>query len=249
VKKKALVPVATLVGLGFAPWAHADWLVTRDGAKIETRGPWRVEGKRVLFTLPTGTLSSLRLDQVDLDHSALETERARASIAEAARPSPPPKREPVLRLTDKDLPPVPVDEEGMPIAKESAKTSEAATSSSSVEVANWERAETPTGDGIELFGTVRNKGQTSVTSPKMLVALYGEDGRLLATGDGQINAVALPPEGTAQFRAVFPGVYDFSSVKFDIQGMPFAARESEASEEEAMEPSAEEEVASPPSWP
>ena len=31
--------------------------MTRDGARIETKGAWKVDGRRVLFTLPNGTLS------------------------------------------------------------------------------------------------------------------------------------------------------------------------------------------------
>ncbi len=249
-KTVATLSVATLSYLLAAPSAQADWVVTRDGALIETRGAWRVEGKKVLFTLPNGTLSSLRLDQVDLDRSAFETERARSALQAALAPPPPPRREPVLRLTEKEIPPVPVDEEGMPTGQEPAKSTESASSSASVAVTNWERSELPTGDGLELFGTIRNETQASVTSPRMFVALYGEDGRLLATGDGQINAVALPPGGTAQFRAVFPGVYDFASVKFDVQGMPFATRQEGETAEEPAEPLPEEEPpVAPPVWP
>lgn len=242
----------TLVLLLGAPMAsQADWLVTRDGARVETRGPWRVEGRKVLFTLPNGTLSSLRLDQVDLDRSAVETERARSAALAPAEPAAPTRREPVLRLTDRDLPPVPVDEAGMPTGERAPGSESQRAGGSGLEVANWERSETPAGDGVEIFGTVRNAGGTSVTSPSLLVALYGEDGRLLATGEGRVNAVALPPGSTASFRAVFPGVYDFAAVKFDVQGTAFATR-AEASEgeetlpEEVIEEPTE---AAPPVWP
>ena len=42
---------------------QADWLVTRDGARIETKGAWKVDGRRVLFTVPNGTLSMIRTDE------------------------------------------------------------------------------------------------------------------------------------------------------------------------------------------
>lgn len=78
----------------------ADWLVTREGERIETQGPWEVKKGTVVFTLPSGTLSSLRLSAVDLEASE-------ALTAEAARPAPPPPPAgpppPVLTITDKDI--------------------------------------------------------------------------------------------------------------------------------------------------
>ena len=85
--------------------AAADWLVTRDGHRIETDGPWKVKGRIVVYTDTGGTLSSLRLDEVDLEASE-------AAGKEPQAPAPPPaepaaKREqkaPVLVLTNDDIP-------------------------------------------------------------------------------------------------------------------------------------------------
>ena len=79
--------------------------MTRDGARIETKGAWKVEGRRVLFTLPNGTLSMIRTDEVDLDQSALVTTQAKEAPA-APVPAAQEKKEPVLRLTEKDIPPM-----------------------------------------------------------------------------------------------------------------------------------------------
>lgn len=207
-----------LAALVAAAPAAADWLVTRDGGRIETRGPWKVEGRQVLFTQPNGTLASIRAEQVDLDASAVETRRAQE--AAVAVPVPAPKPEPVLRLTEKDLPPVKEEDE--------AATPEAAKAgtpvSSGLEVANWERAETSSGDGIEIFGTVKNGGTSTVTSPTLMVTLYDSEGRLIATAEGRVNAPAVLPGQTASFRVVFPGVDAFSAARFDAQGTPFATR-------------------------
>ncbi len=96
---RAIWPIILLL---LAPAAAGDWLVTHDGARVETHGPWEVRGRQVLFKLPpAGTLSSMRLDEVDLDAS-------RAATAEANRPPEPPPaeeapQEPVLTLTDRDV--------------------------------------------------------------------------------------------------------------------------------------------------
>ena len=79
--------------------------MTRDGARIETKGAWKVDGRRVLFTVPNGTLSMIRTDEVDLDQSALVTTQAKEAPA-APVPVVAQKKEPVLRLTEKDIPPM-----------------------------------------------------------------------------------------------------------------------------------------------
>jgi len=94
-----LVAAALLVaGLGVAP-AAAEWLVLRDGARLEIAGAPRVEGRRVLFTTQQGTLAALPAAEVDL----AATEAAnRAAAPEAAAKAETPQR-PVRRFTDADF--------------------------------------------------------------------------------------------------------------------------------------------------
>ena len=84
--------------------ATADWLVTADGVVIETDGPWEVKGRIVVFTDAKGTLSSLRLNAIDLQASEATTANggpATASPPPAAEPEP--ERPPVLVLTNADV--------------------------------------------------------------------------------------------------------------------------------------------------
>ena len=83
--------------------ARADWLVTRDGRTIETKGAWAVSGKLVKFTSIGGVLSSLRADEVDLDASRAETARRNAPPAPASPPKPAAPKQPVMVLTDADV--------------------------------------------------------------------------------------------------------------------------------------------------
>ena len=64
--------------------AKADWLITREGARVETQGAWKVKGKLVVFETADGKLSSLRVADVDLDASRRATEEAVAAQAQAA---------------------------------------------------------------------------------------------------------------------------------------------------------------------
>ncbi len=229
---------ATLAAVLAAVPVRADWLVTRDGARIETKGAWKVDGRRVLFTMPNGTLSVLRTDLVDLDQSALVTTRAKEVLAAPAVVVKE-KKEPVLRLTEKDIPPVgllPEDAAGEGGKKDEGKDAPA----SPLEVISWEKTENATGDGLEIFGTIKNGSLNIISTPTLLVAIYDADGGLLATNGGDVNSPQIQPGKTANFRVAFPGVPDFASVKFDAQGRGYKPRVENAEADESVAPDYEE---------
>jgi len=232
VKCSLLALAALLLASGAA---RADWLLTRDGARVETKGPWKVDGRRVVFTQPDGTLAMLRTEEVDLDGSAAAT--AEAIRLATTPPAPPAKREPVIRLTEKDIPPMEPSEEEAPASAEG----EGGLSSSGLEVISWDKTANATGDGLEIFGTIRNQGADMVTSPTVLVAIYDEEGGLLGTNNGVVNAPSVQPGKTVNFRVAFPGIPDFAAVKFDAQGTGFKVRNPAAEEgaEEAAAPADE----------
>ncbi len=82
-----LAPVA-LLALAFAPAAAADWLVTVEGALIETDGPWTLEGDLLRYTDLDGVEQVLPIDEVDLEGSeettALKAGREYVPAAPAA---------------------------------------------------------------------------------------------------------------------------------------------------------------------
>ncbi len=98
--RRSIFP-ALLAALALAaPFARGDWLVTREGARVETRGAWEVRGRMIVFTTPSGTLSSIRRDEIDLDASRAATEAAAAPQPTAAEEAP---KAPVMTLTDRDI--------------------------------------------------------------------------------------------------------------------------------------------------
>jgi hypothetical protein len=232
--------------LAAAP-AAADWLVMKDGGRIETKGTWTVEGRRVLFTQPNGTLSVLRADDVDLDQSAAVTAAEAETARKAALPEPPPPastRPPVLRLTEKDIPPSP--EEGATSGEET--TSESRAAAGDLGVASWQKVQNASAESVEVFGSIKNSGENNITAPSILVMIYDEEGGLLATNEGTINSGMIGPGQTANFRVAFPGVPDFASVKFDVQGRGFRANPvaGEESGEDELEPEAPLDEEAPP---
>jgi hypothetical protein len=213
-----LLAVLALPGLAALP-AGADWLVTRQGGRVETRGAWETKGKLVVFRTMDGTLSSLRLTEVDLEASRRATEeavRARAALAEAPV-KPPVKKPSVLVLTDKDVRHV---EEASSGAADGAPAAAAAEKpADDLTVANWERSADPAEGHVVITGTIRNAAAGSTaTGVNLSIALFDESGRQVGTAEAVLTTTALPSGQQSGFRAEFPGVFAFSDVKFAPKG-------------------------------
>ena len=58
--------------------AAADWLAFKDGTTTETKGPWKIQGRRIVFTSLSGTLTAARLDEIDLAASEQLSQNAGA---------------------------------------------------------------------------------------------------------------------------------------------------------------------------
>lgn len=237
--KAGLLALALLVGWG-AP-AAADWLVTRDGARVESKGTWTVKGNQVLFRQPNGTLSALRLSEVDLDASALATAQAKEAALQPP-PTPAPHRESILRLTEKDLPPVDSEEkaaagtDGKPQEKKAAEA---------LMVSSWDRVDLPNAAGVEIFGTVTNQGTVLVTAGTVAVSLYDEEGGILVTEAAELSNPAVAPGGSATFRIQFPGLVSFATAKFAVASQGYRIPESAPQAGESSEPTGEEPPATP----
>ncbi|MEO8195461.1 MAG: hypothetical protein ABI689_01935 [Thermoanaerobaculia bacterium] len=79
-KSIGVATLGALLGLlvfAAAP-ARGDWLILASGERIETKGPWKVKGKQIVYTASDKTLRSLRLSDVDV------TASTRASSLEPA---------------------------------------------------------------------------------------------------------------------------------------------------------------------
>jgi hypothetical protein len=220
---------ALLLGLA-APFltalpSSADWLVTVDGGKIETKGPWKVEGQKITFTLPNGSLGILRKSEVDLDASAVATSQVQPppSAAKALGPESKKKadpevkktsRKPVLTLTDKDVPRYAGDP-AAPVggAPATAGAPVAATSAAkpvkpqALVVESWQRVDAADGDGSEIVGVLRNRGGDFESAISMTVEVTdGSGNKQRATGF--VSQPGILAGTTATFRALFPSVYE-----------------------------------------
>ncbi|MGD2115185.1 MAG: FxLYD domain-containing protein [Acidobacteriota bacterium] len=250
----ASLVAALALGAFMVPVA-ADWLVTRDGARIETEGPWKVESRLVIFKRPDGTLTSIRLSQVDLEASERLTEKRAAEKARAeqagerdAGERTRERREPVLRLTEKELPPVgrrqpepEAEAEGEPEA-EGAGSAEDVSSESTQEglrIATWREVTDPNSAGVEFDGVVRNTSDKQAIGVGVLVVLYDDQDEEVGRTAAAISSTALPPGESARFRATLPGVFAYDRAELTAQGQ--LLRTGEPAETAAGEGAEEEE--------
>jgi hypothetical protein len=90
-----------------------------------------------------------------------------------------------------------------------------------VSVAAWDRRETPEGDGLEIYGTLRNDREGTVASGAgVTVSLYDRSGGLVAEVAAEVTPSTIPDGGSAEFVAAFPSVFDFGAVRFQATSVP-----------------------------
>ncbi|MEM6453628.1 MAG: hypothetical protein AAF772_00900 [Acidobacteriota bacterium] len=227
----------------------ADILVMQDGSRVETKGPWKVRGNTVVFTTVRGTLSSVRLSEVDLDASEAATngtldvdETAEAeAAAEAQAQAEVEARKPVLILTNENVrraapPPSAEDVDGAaadadagaaaPAAGATAADADAAPATNdALEVVSWRAVRSNQVDGLELFGTLRNSGSQLAAGVAVLIKINDLRGEPLLETNAFLRSNALGPGKTTSFRAVLPGIDDVEEAPdFEITSSLVEAR-------------------------
>ncbi len=206
--------------------AAGDWLVTRAGGRVETKGPWHTKGKLVVFTQTDGSLASLRLTDVDLEASRKATGEAVAQKEKAAAPVPPKKKLAVLTDQDFKKPPevsavtvTPPAEGAQPVAPGTGGP---------LTVGTWKRVDLPGSGGVEIQGTLHNTTDYLIVNPAIEIRLYDHAGDSMGSASGVLSAGAIQPRGTIDFRVSLPGAFDFAEVRFEPRGLPLDTRPADA---------------------
>lgn len=213
--------VAALVLAFAATAATADWLVLHDGTRIETRSAWKERGGLVVFHLPSGTLSSLPRAEVDLETSRQATVEAEERRSRTTEPEPQIQREPILVLTDRDVAHVDPEDLAASSALATASSGDAvpaeAEPASDLTVTGWDWTAKADPAGIEITGTLRNTSQDVAANLVLRVLLLDDEGGMAGRATASLVRAALQPGQTTAFTAFFPGIYDFSTPRFETQ--------------------------------
>lgn len=196
------VVLGSLLGiLGVAEPAAADLLILRGGGEIETDGPWRVDGRRVLFETPAGRYSSLRVSEVDLEASRERTRRTEAAeripARETARPVRTEKPEPRWVITDDDVSTVPTARERPPVPR--------VVGDEDFDVLSLREEVDASGFHLVVRGTLVNGGSDYKSDLVVQVRLVDpRSGGHIATSPASLDTQDLPPGGATRFTARFP---------------------------------------------
>ena len=204
--------------------ATADWLVLHNGARIETRGPWEVRSRLIVFETDARGLSSTRLSEVDLEASRQLSEDPPAVPRVEPLRSPPRS---VLTLTNADLPSM-ARREPAP-APAGSLVEERLLGEIRLEVESWQEIPTQEIRGAQIVGVVRNPGSRFATGIHVQVRLYDPHGRELAAAGAFLPTPVLPAGGSTEFRAFFPGTAKIPGdkiVKIQARGFEPAVVES-----------------------
>lgn len=224
--------------------AVADRLILRDGSEIETRGPWKVKGRQVVFTLQSGTLSSLRLDDVDLEASKTAGEMAAQEPADGAADESmrlvgdeAARLEPILVITDRDIPRA---KKAGNVAASSNQTEDASVAgeespeaeaqgdgqgagreilfaAEGLEVAGWQTLDSPRG-GIEITGVLANRSDQLVAEASVRVKVVASDG-VERTYTAEVGNATLGAGQQSPFRILLPDVVAVDdALTFDLEG-------------------------------
>lgn len=185
--------IGLAIGVCTSP-VSADWLVMQDGARLETRGDWSVDGRLVVFTQPNGTLSALRLREVDLAASEALTrsEELGSEASQRAEPEEPPQ--PRWTWTNKDIPKVGV---------QGSFDVQPIVGPQGLELLDIREEPDATGRNLVVRGTLVNRAGRFASGLEVIVALLTDEGGTLDETRARIDTTELPPGAATRFVASF----------------------------------------------
>jgi hypothetical protein len=216
--------------------AHGDWLVLTSGEAVETKGPWTLEGQKIVFTSTRGVLSSIRTSSVNVESSRELTAKKLEESTRVVVVAPTPKREAVLVLTDADFEkakPVAVPDTTGATGREAAGETPAAAqpivvpAADSLEtriarqmpgapllqITSWSAR--PTGENrLSIFGTVQNVGSLVAAAITINVKLIDSEGVQIGSADATLSSSALMPGVQAELEAQFEDNPNFAALEF-----------------------------------
>ena len=216
---RALLPLvatfAFLCAFFWAPALEADWLITQNGERIETKGPFKVEGRRVLYTRPNDTLAAVRLSEIDLE----ATER----YAEELR-NPRPKAKKKTRSNQDSK----LVLDGSNVSRFKAPRvrpgEAAADAQTGVVVSSWKEVN-DAGYELEVRGTVVNNTAAYASNVEIRATAYDESGKALETLTARPQKRLLGQGESTTFYVKFPGIFMTNDMTFEVKHQGVVIRE------------------------
>lgn len=212
-------------------------LITRDGQRIATRGRWRIESSRIVYTDERGVLSSVRREEIDLE----ATRRAARSAASSPAPVAEGERRPVLVLEDGDVArfrPTAASEGAGAGSQEradgdgsegGASATEPATPptvqerrSEALEIVSYRDLGDPA-TGVRLYGTLKNAGTYPVGQLYLRARVFDERGEPLLEREVRVAREPLAAGASLNFRLAIPEIRAYGSLELSVSSRDIPA--------------------------
>lgn len=182
--------------------AQQQTLVLLDGTRIATDGPWRLEGRRIIYTSAAGVLSSIRADSVDLEAS-------RAYRETVERPEPEEvASDPVLVLKPGDL-------SRFDMTSVAEDEEEAEPVGPTVRVRNWQDV-AERGQPVEIYGSITNDSRHTASNIVVMVRAYDAENTLLGERRAQVSEQALRRGADSNFFVTLPQVTAYDHIDIEV---------------------------------
>jgi hypothetical protein len=133
----------------------------------------------------------------------------------------PERRPSVVRLTEKELPPMeplPGGDREEPTegeAEAAASQAEDEADPRGLTVSTWREVTTPEDPGLGFVGEVTNPTEHVAVGVVVTVTLYDAEDEEIASTLATLTSDSLPPGKKGAFRASFPGVFHYVRAHFD----------------------------------
>jgi hypothetical protein len=235
----ALAAALVLMAAGLSTPATADWLVTTDGTRLETRGPWQVRDDIVVFTTTGGTLTSMRLADCNLAASTRLTAASKAP--QKAKPKSPPQRaRKVFVLTDADVghsrPAAPKAAPEAPKAQprpgqRPAAAPEKDPPSERVVVTRWRPKDAD--DGTAIRGQIANVSSEIAASIEVVAVFKDSEGEVLLVQPASLSATTLKPGQRSEFHVMATDLFSYSTVDFELDHFSLLTKEVRAADQDS----------------
>lgn len=230
-RARRVAVLGLLAGFSLGSVSLADRLVLRDSTTVETRGPWSVEGRQVVFETPDGVLTSIRVDRVDLEASAVppkdpapvavavQAPRRAVAVLDGSNVRPYRKSSASPEARSSSAEADGTAKAGSPdagsVSEPSSNEAFEETLQARVRVVEYQ-AESSS-KGVSFVGYLSNESRQLAGNLRMTATLADSTGEAVASSSALIATRTLGPGERTRFKVQFDDTFVYDQVRFEVE--------------------------------
>jgi hypothetical protein len=200
-----------VISLATTAAASAQVVVLRGGTRIELAKPYGLRGAQAILVKKDGTVLSVPASEID--RKATEQANAHPAPARNQRPAAPETPAEAARATAGARGKVQITDADVAHPMNFSEEAPAESSGGArVQVVDWKQA--ISGGNIIITGSVQNVGTDAANGVSLSVEAVDGQGKVVATGFGNVTAGTLAPGATASFSATLSANHPISTFTF-----------------------------------